>query len=286
MRSKLQPLGERRRLGDRARVVLEARGHRRRARRARARCCRAAAAPTRRASCGCAAPRTRPAAARARARARGRRPVATAWRRPSRSASSASRRLRARSSRWNGRCSSTRRPSRPNAASSRRSVGSSCTPWRAQPLRHTSPAACSSSVSSGTRGRRLAVVARVGVRAREDPAQVAPALLRVDQQGDVAAVVEVDLRPVDRLDAEPLRGLRELHRAAEPVVVGQRERAVAELGRGGGQLVGQRGAVEEGEGGVGVELGVHRCEHMFACAADGMSPSPSRAGRGRRGRRG
>ena len=78
-------------------------------------------------------------------------PVATAAT-PSRSASAASRRLRARSSRWNGRCSSTRRLSRPNAASSRRSVGSSCTPWRAQPLRQTSPAACSSSVSSGTDG--------------------------------------------------------------------------------------------------------------------------------------
>ena len=65
-------------------------------------------------------------------------PVATAAT-PSRSASSASRRLRARSSRWNGRCSSTRRPSRPKAASSRRSVGSSCTPWRAQPLRQTRP---------------------------------------------------------------------------------------------------------------------------------------------------
>ena len=113
--------------------------------------------------------------------------------------------------------------------------------------------------------RRLAVIARVGVRAGEDATEAAPALLRVDQQREVAAVVEVDLRPVDRLQPEPLGGLCELHRAAQPVVVGQREGAVAQLGRRAGQLLGQRGAVEEGEGGVGVQLGVHGCEHMFAC---------------------
>ena len=117
--------------------------------------------------------------------------------------------------------------------------------------------------------RRLSAIARVGMRAREDPAQVAPALLGVDQQGEMAPVVEVQLRPVDGLEPEPAGRLRELHRAREPVVVGQREGAVAELGRGGGQLVRQRGAVEEREGGVGVQLGVH-CEHMFACGADGM----------------
>ena len=111
---------------------------------------------------------------------------------------------------------------------------------------------------------RLALVPRVGVRAREDPGEVAPAGLRLDQQRDVAAVLEVDLRPVDRLHPEPLGRLRELHRAAHAVVVGQREGLVAELGRRGRQLVGQRGAVEVGEGGVGVQLGVHAIEHMFA----------------------
>ena len=131
--------------------------------------------------------------------------------------------------------------------------------------------------------RRLAVIARVGVRAREDVAEVAPALLRVDQQREVAAVVEVDLRPVDRLQPEPLGGLRELHRAAQPVVVGQREGAVAQLGRGGRQLLGQRGAVEEGEGGVGVQLGVHGCEHMFACRRRTASTGSARpAGHARR----
>ena len=78
-------------------------------------------------------------------------PVATTGT-PSRAARLASARLRARSWRWNGRCSSTRRPSRPKAPSSRRRVGSSRRPWRAHPLRHTSPPACASRVSSGTAG--------------------------------------------------------------------------------------------------------------------------------------
>ena len=61
-----------------------------------------------------------------------------------------------------------------------------------------------------------------------------------------------------------LRGLGELHRAADPVVVGQREGLVPVRGRGDGELLGQRGAVQEGEGGVGVQLGVHgsnTCSH-------------------------
>jgi hypothetical protein len=103
----------------------------------------------------------------------------------------------------------------------------------------------------------------VGVRARDDVTEVAPALLCVDQQREMAAVVEIHLRSVDRLQPEPLGGLRELHRAAQPVVVGQRERAVPEPRSRAGQLVGKRGAVEEGEGGMGVQLGVHG-EHMFA----------------------
>ena len=57
-------------------------------------------------------------------------------------------RLRARSSRWNGRCSSTRRCSAPeDARAAAAAPASSCTPWRAQPLRQTRPCACSSSVA-------------------------------------------------------------------------------------------------------------------------------------------
>jgi hypothetical protein len=45
-------------------------------------------------------------------------------------------------------------------------------------------------------------------------------------------------------------------------VVRERHGLVAELSGGGGQLVGERGAVQKREGGVGMELDVH--EHMFA----------------------
>jgi hypothetical protein len=117
--------------------------------------------------------------------------------------------------------------------------------------------------------RRLLRITRVGVRVRDDPAQVAPALLRLDQQREVTAVLQVHLRPVDRLHAGRLRRLGELHRAAQPVVVGQRERAVAVLRRGIDQLLGERRTVEERESGMGVELGVHRantCSH--GCRTD------------------
>ena len=50
-----------------------------------------------------------------------------------------------------------------------------------------------------------------------------------------AAVGEVDLRPVDRPQPERARGHGELHRPETRVVVGQRERLVAELARGRGR---------------------------------------------------
>jgi hypothetical protein len=49
----------------------------------------------------------------------------------------------------------------------------------------------------------------------------------------------------DRADAERLGRVGELERAADGVVVGERERLVAEVGGARGELVGQRGAVEE-----------------------------------------
>ena len=49
----------------------------------------------------------------------------------------------------------------------------------------------------------------------------------------------------DRPDAERLRRVGELERAVDAVVVGERERVVAELGGARGELLGQRGAVQE-----------------------------------------
>jgi hypothetical protein len=84
-----------------------------------------------------------------------------------------------------------------------------------------------------------------GVRLGKQPAEVGVALRRLDEQGDVGASFQTDLRAGDRPDAERLRGVGELERAADPIVVGERKRLVAEIGGPRSQLLGQRGAVEE-----------------------------------------
>ena len=61
----------------------------------------------------------------------------------------------------------------------------------------------------------------------------------------MGAAFERDLGAGDRPQPERLRRVRELERAVDAVVVGQRERLVAELGGARGELLGLRGAVEE-----------------------------------------
>ena len=69
-------------------------------------------------------------------------------------------------------------------------------------------------------------------------------------------------------NAEVLRRVRELERAVDAVVVGERERLVPELGRARRELLRLRRAVEERVRGMRVELGVRHSpslsEHMFA----------------------
>jgi hypothetical protein len=72
----------------------------------------------------------------------------------------------------------------------------------------------------------------------------------------VRAVGESDLGARDRADAERLRRVRELERAVDAVVVGERERRVAELGRLDDELLRQRRPVEERVRRVAVELDV------------------------------
>ncbi len=79
----------------------------------------------------------------------------------------------------------------------------------------------------------------------------------------------------DRAHAEVLRRVRELERAVDAVVVGERERVVAELGRARGELLRQRGAVEERVRGVRVQLDVRR-RASPAVPGDALS-SPARA---------
>jgi hypothetical protein len=59
------------------------------------------------------------------------------------------------------------------------------------------------------------------------------------------AVEERHLGAGDRPHAERLRRVRELERAVDAVVVGQRERLVSQLGRARRELFRQRGAVQE-----------------------------------------
>ena len=80
----------------------------------------------------------------------------------------------------------------------------------------------------------------------------------------MGAAGERHLGAGDRPHAELLRGVGELERAVDAVVVGERERRVAELGGTGGELFRQRGAVEERVRRVAVELDVRHACH--ACA--------------------
>jgi hypothetical protein len=83
------------------------------------------------------------------------------------------------------------------------------------------------------------------MRRGQEPAQVRVAALALDQQRHMGAVGKRDLRPGDRPHPERLRGVRKLERAIDAVVIGERERLVAELGRPHREFLGQRSAVEE-----------------------------------------
>ena len=73
-----------------------------------------------------------------------------------------------------------------------------------------------------------------------------------------------ELRADDRRQLRLARRGGEAHDAAELVVVGDRERGEAELLRARDERLGKRGAVEEREGGVGVELGVLHCGELVS----------------------
>ena len=108
------------------------------------------------------------------------------------------------------------------------------------------------------RRQRLASLLRPRprMRRREQPAEVRVPLLRLDEEREMRPAVECHFRAGDRPDAESLRRVRELERAVDAVVVGERERLVAELRRPGSELLRLRGPVEERVGAVGVQLDV------------------------------
>ena len=104
----------------------------------------------------------------------------------------------------------------------------------------------------------------------DQPAEAGPATRVLDQERDVDRArhpprhLDGQLAADDGADADALAGLRELHRPADVVVIGQRQGLVAEAGRGGRQLGGVGGAVQEGVGRMAVELRVHqsRCRYQ------------------------
>ena len=78
------------------------------------------------------------------------------------------------------------------------------------------------------------------------------------------AVVQRHLGAGDRPDPQRRERLRHLHRAVQPVVVGQRKRRVALLGGGVRELHRVRRAVEKRERGMTVELDIchaNICSH-------------------------
>jgi hypothetical protein len=97
----------------------------------------------------------------------------------------------------------------------------------------------------GLRRARRAPLARAAVRLRDQQAQVAVAGRALAQEREVRAVVERQLGPCERPDAERLCGLRKLHRAVQAVVVGERDRRVALLGCGARELYRMRRTVEK-----------------------------------------
>ena len=122
------------------------------------------------------------------------------------------------------------------------------------------------SASAGPPLRR----ARGGVGQRDQPAEVGVAASRVlGQQREVAARRRVRQRQLaagDRPHPRRPRRVGERQRAAEPVVVGERQRPVAQRGGAVGQLLGLRGAVQEAERRVAVQLDVVGVAHVIPAA--------------------
>ena len=119
-----------------------------------------------------------------------------------------------------------------------------------------------------------------GVCVGEDPAEVLVAAAALAEERDMGAALERHLGAGDRAQAERFRGLGELERAVDAVVVGQRERVVAERDGTCGKLLGQRGSVQERVGRVRVQLdgpGCHR-NRSWPGLLTGRNPYEHRGG--------
>ena len=107
----------------------------------------------------------------------------------------------------------------------------------------------------GERRPRDAAVVVVG--GGDQPAQVAIPLLVLGQERQVGAVVQGQLAPGDGPKPRLVGGVGVLERSRQAVVVGQRERLVAERGRPDRHLLRLRCAVQKRVTGVSVEFRVN-----------------------------
>ena len=105
----------------------------------------------------------------------------------------------------------------------------------------------------------------------EQPAQVRVALRRLDEERHVRPVGERHLRAGDRPHAEGLRRVCELERAVDPVVVGERERFVPQLGGARGQFLRMRSAVEERIRRMAVQLDVAHSSPTWSRSSPGLA---------------
>ena len=122
-------------------------------------------------------------------------------------------------------------------------------------------------------GQRIQLNARLApfviqVRVREQATEVGVATLVLAEERQVVISLPVrvrqrDLGACDRPDAPGPCALGELHRAVQPVVVRQSQRRLPQLARPQHQLLDVRGAVEEREVGVAVQLCV--AHPVYAC---------------------
>ena len=109
--------------------------------------------------------------------------------------------------------------------------------------------------------------ARARVRVGEDPAEVLVAAPALAEKRHVRPTCKRDLGTGDRAQAEVLGRLRELERAVDAVVVGQRKRVVPELDRPGRELLRQRRAVQERVGRMRVQLDIASVDPPSSIAA-------------------
>jgi hypothetical protein len=100
------------------------------------------------------------------------------------------------------------------------------------------------------RRQRLTILAAgapcTRMRSRQQAAEIRVAAARLDEQCDVRAALDRDLGARERPHAERLRGVCELERPVDAVVVGERERLISELGCASGELFRLRRPVQEG----------------------------------------